>query len=144
MSLSAQTSLSLLAFDYGTQNIGVASGQSLTQTASELPPLKARDGIPDWNQVEQLLKDYQPDCVLVGLPLNMDDTESQLSQRARKFGNRLHGRFGIKVEMVDERLSTFAAKEEAAERGHRGNYAQAPIDSIAARLILESWFTSLE
>ncbi|MAZ88971.1 MAG: Holliday junction resolvase RuvX [Cellvibrionaceae bacterium] len=144
MSLSAPTSLSLLAFDYGTQNIGVASGQSLTQTASELPALKARDGIPDWNQVEQLLKDYQPDCVLVGLPLNMDDTESELSQRARKFGNRLHGRFGIKVEMVDERLSTFAAKEEAAERGHRGNYAQAPIDSIAARLILESWFTSLD
>ncbi len=144
MSLTTQTSLALLAFDYGTQNIGVASGQSLTRTASELPALKARDGIPDWNQVEKLLKDYQPDCVLVGLPLNMDDTESELSQRARKFGNRLHGRFGIKVEMVDERLSTFAAKEEAAERGHRGNYAQAPIDSIAARLILESWFTSLD
>jgi len=144
MSPTTQTSLSLLAFDYGTQNIGVASGQSLTRTASELAALKARDGIPDWNQVEKLLKDYQPDCVLVGLPLNMDDTESELSQRARKFGNRLHGRFGIKVEMVDERLSTFAAKEEAAERGHRGNYAQAPIDSIAARLILESWFTSLD
>ncbi len=144
MSSTTQTSLSLLAFDYGTQNIGVASGQSLIRTASELPALKARDGIPDWNQVEQLLKDYQPDCVLVGLPLNMDDSESELSQRARKFGNRLHGRFGIKVEMVDERLSTFAAKEEAAERGHRGNYAQAPIDSIAARLILESWFTSLD
>lgn len=144
MSLPTQASLAFLAFDYGTQNIGVASGQSLTQTATELPPLKARDGIPNWDQVQQLLNDYQPDCVLVGLPLNMDDSESELSQRARKFAKRLHGRFGVKVEMVDERLSTFAAKEEATERGHRGNYAQAPIDSIAARLILESWFTSLE
>lgn len=131
----------LLAFDYGTQNIGVAYGQSLTNSASELSPLKARDGIPNWDEVESLLKEWKPELVLVGLPLNMDDSESELSQRARKFGNRLHGRFGIKVEMMDERLSTFAAKEEAAERGHKGNYAQAPVDSIAARLILESWFS---
>ncbi len=131
--------LTLLTFDYGTQNIGVASGQTLTGTATELPPLKARDGIPDWKQVEALLKEWRPDRVLVGLPLNMDDSESELSTRARKFGKRLHGRFGVTVEMVDERLSTFAAKQEAAERGHRGNFAKAPIDSIAARLILESW-----
>lgn len=130
---------SLLAFDYGTQNIGVASGQTLIQASSELPALKARDGVPNWDEVEKLLKERKPDLVLVGLPLNMDDTESELSARARKFGNRLHGRFGVRVEMVDERLSTFAAKEEAAERGHKGNYGQAPIDSIAARLILESW-----
>lgn len=132
----------LLAFDFGTQNIGVASGQTLTGLASELPPLKARDGIPNWDDLGKLLKEYNPDKVLVGLPLNMDDTESELSARARKFGNRLHGRFGVQVEMVDERLSTFAAKEEAAERGHKGNYAQAPVDSIAARLILESWLSN--
>ena len=129
----------LLAFDFGTQNIGVASGQTLTGLSTELPPLKARDGIPNWDELGKLLKEYNPDKVLVGLPLNMDDSESELSARARKFGNRLHGRFGVQVEMVDERLSTFAAKEEAAERGHKGNYAQAPVDSIAARLILESW-----
>jgi putative pre-16S rRNA nuclease len=135
-------SKNILAFDYGTQNIGVASGQTLTQTASELTALKARDGIPNWDELEKLLTEYRPEKVLVGLPLNMDDSESELSTRARKFGNRIHGRFGATVEMVDERLSTFAAKEEAAERGHKGNYAQAPIDSIAARLILESWFST--
>lgn len=134
-------SQTLLAFDFGTQNIGAAYGQTVTSTATELPTLKARDGIPNWDDFAALLKEWKPDKVLVGLPLNMDDTESGLSKRARKFGNRLHGRFGVAVEMVDERLSTFAAKEEAAERGHRGNYAQAPVDSIAARLILESWFT---
>ena len=129
----------LLAFDYGVKNIGVAYGQTLSGTATEIPPIKARDGVPNWDDVAALLKEWQPDLLLVGLPLNMDGTESELCPRARKFGNRLHGRFGVQVEMVDERLSTFAAKEEAAERGHRGNYGQAPVDSIAARLILESW-----
>ena len=135
-------SKNILAFDYGTQNIGVASGHTLTKTASELAALKARDGIPNWDELKKLLTEYRPERVLVGLPLNMDDSESELSTRARKFGNRIHGRFGVVVEMVDERLSTFAAKEEAADRGHKGNYAQAPIDSIAARLILESWFSA--
>lgn len=132
----------LLAFDYGTRNIGIACGQELTGTASELAAIKARDGIPDWGQVERILSEWEPDLILVGLPLNMDDSESELCARARKFANRLHGRFGKAVELVDERLSTFAAKAEASERGHRGNFGQAPIDSIAARLILESWLHS--
>lgn len=134
--------LSLLAFDYGLKNIGVAYGQSITGTATELPPVPARDGIPDWEQLGKLLKEWQPQLLLVGLPLNMDDSESELSQRSRKFANRLHGRFGLPVELFDERLTTRLAKEEARERGHRGNYATAPVDSIAARLLLESWFNS--
>lgn len=130
----------VLAFDYGLKNIGVAYGQSLTGTAKELPPLPARDGVPDWEQIARLIKEWQPQLLLVGLPLNMDDTESELSQRARKFGNRLKGRFGLAVEMFDERLTSRLAKEEARERGHKGNYGRAPVDSIAARLLLESWF----
>ncbi|MEN0038207.1 MAG: Holliday junction resolvase RuvX [Cellvibrio sp.] len=129
----------LLAFDYGTKNIGVASGQTITRSANSQPALKAKDGIPDWNQIEKLLKDWQPDLVLVGLPLNMDESESELSARARKFANRLHGRFGVKVEMVDERLSSFEAKGEVIERGGSRDYKNNPVDSIAARVILESW-----
>lgn len=136
------TITTLLAFDYGTQNIGVASGQTITRSANPQTPLKAKDGIPDWNQIEKLLKEWQPDLVLVGLPLNMDDTESELSARARKFANRLHGRFGVKVEMVDERLSSFEAKSEVMERGGSRNYKKNPVDSIAARVILESWLTA--
>lgn len=128
-----------LAFDFGTLNIGVAYGQTLTQTATELSGLKARDGIPNWDEIEKLLHEWQPTKLLVGLPLNMDGSDSELSQRARKFGNRLHGRFGLPVEMVDERLTTREAKAEAQERGHKGNYGKNPIDAIAARLILESW-----
>lgn len=130
----------LLAFDYGTKNIGVASGQTITRSATSLAPLKARDGVPDWNQVEKVLAEWQPDLVLVGLPLNMDDSESELSGRARKFGNRLHGRFGVKVDMVDERLTSFDAKAEVSARGGSRDYKNNPVDSIAARLILEGWF----
>lgn len=134
----------VLAFDYGTQNIGAAVGQTLTKTAIELPPLKAKDGIPDWDAVSRLISDWQPDLIVVGLPLNMDGSDSELAVRARKFANRVHGRFGVAVEMMDERLSTFTAKGEAMERGHRGDYRNQPVDSIAARLILESWFGERE
>ncbi len=134
----------LLAFDYGTKNIGVASGQSLTGSASSLAPLKAKDGVPDWNQIETLLKDWQPDLVLVGLPLNMDGSESELSARARKFANRLHGRFGVKIELVDERLSSFEAKGEVMRAGGSRDYKNNPVDSIAARIILEAWLERLQ
>lgn len=129
----------LLAFDYGTKNIGVASGQTITRSATALSPLKAKEGVPDWAHIEKLLKEWKPDLILVGLPLNMDDTESELSARARKFANRLHGRFGVKTEMVDERLTSFEAKGEIISQGGSRDYKNNPVDSIAARLLLEGW-----
>jgi putative Holliday junction resolvase len=133
----------LLAFDYGTKNIGVAVGQTLTLSARELAVLKARDGIPNWDEIAALLKEWQPNVVLVGLPLNMDATESELSTRARKFANRLHGRFGVAVELVDERLSSFEAKGEVIRDGGSRHYKTSPVDSIAARIILESYLAKL-
>jgi putative holliday junction resolvase len=134
---------SLIAFDYGTKNIGVALGQTITRTANPLPALKAKDGIPDWNQIQTLFSQWQPDLILVGLPLNMDDSDNEITVRARKFANRIHGRFGVKVEMVDERLTSFAAREEVKDRGDSpADYKKNPVDSIAARLILESWFNT--
>ncbi len=131
-----------LAFDFGLRSIGVAYGQSLTGTAQPLPPLKAKDGIPNWDTIQQLIKDWQPNILVIGLPLNMDDSESELSRRARKFGNRLHGRFGVDITFMDERLSSFAAKQDAKEKGHKGDYKKQPIDSFAAHMILEDWFRS--
>ncbi len=86
----------LLAFDFGTKSIGVAIGQRITGTARPLTAIKANDGTPDWTQFEKLLKEWQPELVVVGLPLNMDGTNQPLTDRARKFANRLHGRFGVK------------------------------------------------
>ena len=127
---------SLLGFDYGLKQIGVASGQTLTNSAEGIAILKAVDGIPDWSQVDKLLQEWQPDLVVVGLPLNMDDSESDLSSRARKFARRLHGRFGVGVEMVDERLTSREAKMLGREQGTQD---LTKIDHIAASLILQSW-----
>ncbi len=100
----------LLGFDYGTKQIGVAVGQAITGQARELCVLKAQNGVPDWQKVEALIKEWQPDAIVVGLPLNMDGTKSEMSERAEKFARRLNGRFNLPVHTHDERLTTFEAK----------------------------------
>lgn len=130
--------LTLLAFDFGTQAIGVATGQSITQTASPLNALKAKDGQPDWAQMAALLEQWQPQLLLVGLPLNMDGSPSDISRRARRFAGRLQGRFGIPVLLIDERLST---REARAQLGHQYRGGKDPkVDSVAAALLIESYF----
>lgn len=135
--MSPQT---LLSFDFGTKSIGVAIGQQLTGTARPLAALKANDGVPDWNKIEALLKEWQPDRVVVGLPLNMDGSEQPLTARARKFANRLHGRLGVQVDLHDERLSTVEARAELFERGGFRALSKGSVDSLSAVIILESWF----
>lgn len=71
--------------------------------------------------------------------MNMDGSDMEMTRRARKFGNRIAGRFNQKVAFFDERLTTREAKEQAARQGHKGNYHQVPVDSIAARLLIEGW-----
>ncbi|MFC0142247.1 Holliday junction resolvase RuvX [Erwinia mallotivora] len=132
--------MTLLAFDYGTKSIGVAIGQQLTGTARPLAALKAQDGIPDWNKIEALLKEWQPDRVVVGLPLNMDGSEQPLTARARKFANRLHGRFGVQIFLHDERLSTVEARADLFSRGGFRALNKGSVDSLSAVVILESWF----
>jgi len=134
-----ETINSVLGFDFGTKKTGVATGQSITATAAPLAPLAMRDGIPDWLVIERLLKEWQPQALLVGLPLNMDDTESELSHLARKFARRLHGRFNLPVFMVDERLTSRAARELLAEIGDRRKGKLPSLDSTAAVLMVESW-----
>ena len=129
----------LLAFDFGTRRIGVASGQEMLGTGQPLAMLPARDGIPDWQQIEALLAEWQPDIILVGLPLNMDDTENEMCARARKFGKRLHGRYHVTVEMVDERLTSYEAKGEVMAGGGSRDFGRHGVDDRAAVLILETW-----
>ena len=129
----------LLAFDFGTRRIGVASGQEMLGTGQPLAMLPARDGIPDWQQIEALLAEWQPDIVLVGLPLNMDDTENEMCARTRKFGKRLHGRYHVTVEMVDERLTSYEAKGEVMAGGGSRDFGRHGVDDRAAVLILETW-----
>ncbi|MDV2078181.1 MULTISPECIES: Holliday junction resolvase RuvX [Marinobacter] len=130
----------VLAFDFGTRRIGVAFGQQLLGTARPVTMLPARDGIPDWNLITRLLDEWRPQRLVVGLPLNMDGSENDMCARARKFGKRLHGRYHLPVEMVDERLTSFEAKGEVmAEQGSR-DFGRHGVDDLAAVLILETWF----
>lgn len=128
-----------MAFDFGLRQIGVAVGNCLLRSTQPLAIIKAREGIPDWSVLEQMVKQWQPDLLVVGDPLNMDGSASELCLRARKFANRLHGRLGLPVELMDERLTSFEAKQISREQGHRGNYKRQPVDSHAAELVLQSW-----
>lgn len=136
--------ITALAFDFGTKSIGCAIGQSITGTAQALPAFKAQDGIPNWEAIEKCLKEWKPDVVIVGLPLNMDGTEQNLTLLARKFANRLQGRFGVNVHLQDERLTTAQARSEIFERGGFKALKKGKVDGISACLILESWFECTE
>lgn len=130
---------SIMAFDFGTRSIGVAIGQRITCTARPLTAFKARDGVPDWQQIEKLLNEWRSETVVVGLPLNMDGSEQPLTARARKFANRLHGRFGVQVVLHDERLSTVEARAGLFERGGFRALEKGKVDAGSAVIILESW-----
>ena len=121
-----------MGFDFGMKKIGIAIGQSITGTANPLAIINAKDGQPDWVALETIVKQWQPNKFIVGLPINMDGTASEMSSKAEKFARRLTGRYDIPHQTWDERLTSFEAKEFANP--------DELVDAIAAKLILESYF----
>ncbi|MDH5325423.1 MAG: Holliday junction resolvase RuvX [Gammaproteobacteria bacterium] len=144
----------LLGFDFGTQRIGVAVGQVFTQTANPVTTLLVKNLQIPWPQITQLIQQWQPDAFVVGLPLNLDQTEHKVSQGARRFGNQLNGRYNLPVYWVDERLTSHAAEQMLADKGVNKGAGKASnrekrdstysVDSVAAQLILESWLQTCE
>ena len=130
----------IIAFDFGTQKMGMAVGQSLIESANPLPLFPMKDGIPNWDELLKIVKSHQPGLFLVGLPLNMDDSESELSTRARKFARRLRHQTNIETLMVDERLTTREARDELDHYQAQGRGKKLSADSIAAALLIESWY----
>lgn len=130
----------MIGFDFGKKYIGVAVGQELTGTASPLGSIKANDGIPHWQNLTKFINEWQPDFIVIGLPLNMDGSEQQLTLDAKKFGKRIQGRFGLQVVFQDERLTTADAKEQLFARGGYKNLSKDNIDAESAKLIIESYF----
>lgn len=130
-----------MAFDFGTKSIGSAIGQEVTGTASPLKAFKANDGIPNWDDIEKQIKEWQPHLIVVGLPMDLQGKNLEtITQRAKKFANRLHGRFGIAVELHDERLSTTEARSELFAMGGYKALTKGNVDCQSAVVILESWF----
>ena len=134
--------ITLMAFDFGTQKMGIAVGQSLIESATPLALFPMQDGIPHWDELLKIVKTHQPTLFLVGLPLNMDDTESELSTRARKFARRLRHQTNIETWMVDERLTTREARDTLEHYQSKGQAKRLSADSLAAAILIENWYQS--
>lgn len=129
----------LLGFDFGLRKIGVAVGQSLTCSATPLTTLRSRGDKPDWQGIESLIREWQPIAAVVGLPYNMDDTEVDWSPRVHRFARQIHGRFGLPVHLIDERLTSIEARRELSTRPGPRLKDRDAVDALAAALILETW-----
>jgi putative Holliday junction resolvase len=132
----------ILAFDFGQRRIGVAVGNTGTRTATAVGALPAR-GAPDWDAVARCLSEWTPARLLVGLPYNMDGSETALTAACRRFAAELSHRYALPVELIDERLTSSAAQADLREARRSGarrrRVRREDIDANAARLILETW-----
>jgi putative Holliday junction resolvase len=127
--------MQILAFDYGTKHIGIAVGQTITRTSSPLTILNVQQEGPDiWRTIVQLVEEWKPDRLLVGQPLNMDGTPSEIMKKVHKFYIKLQKETNIICELVDERLTSFEAKQLV-----ESNSKEVRIDDIAAKIFLDSW-----
>jgi putative Holliday junction resolvase len=131
-----------LGFDFGMKRIGVAVGQQITASARPLRTLHATQGVPDWHLIGQLIKEWQPQALLVGIPRKIDGKRQYTTKLANKFADSLHERFSLPVHRVDERLTTVEARQQLFDEGGYRKLKSSEIDSYAAKLIVEQWLAS--
>jgi putative holliday junction resolvase len=132
--------ITVLAFDYGTRRIGVAVGNSITGQGQALAPISADQDDTRFAQIAARIAEWAPDQLVVGLPCHPDGAEHAMTGKAQRFGNQLHGRFGLPVAWVDERY-TSAVLENDPRFSNGGRKSKgASLDSESARLILEQYF----
>ena len=127
----------VFGFDFGSKRIGIAVGQTLTKTAHALTQIN-NNAEPQWSNLDSLITQWQPKTLIVGLPLNMDDTVGHSAKAAKKFAQQLQERYQLPVELIDERLSSREARERLQQQG-RKKPDKTAINSMAAQIILENW-----
>jgi putative Holliday junction resolvase len=130
----------VLAFDFGTRRIGVAVGDFETRLAHPLTTVAAADNRARFGAIERLIAEWRPALLVVGLPSRTDGEEHPVGQLARRFAQRLHGRFGLHTALVDEHLTSHDAEQSLRSAGARGARLKAGVDAVAAQRILESYF----
>jgi putative Holliday junction resolvase len=132
----------VLAFDFGRRRIGVACGDTVSRTAAPLAAVPAGTAGPRWEVIEALLREWQPALAVVGLPYNVDDSDSAMTLAAREFAAELGRRFMLQIVLVDERYSSLEAEGrlKAARESGRRRIVKADVDAAAACIILERWF----
>lgn len=131
-----------LGFDFGTRWIGVAVGQTITQTAQPLPALKVKAGIPDWQEIAGLVVNWQPAGFVVGLPLTVNGESLPVTAKAQEFGASLESHFHLPIFFHDERHTSVEARQQLFAKGGYRALKKEAVDSLAAKLILESWLAN--
>lgn len=129
----------VLGFDYGEKTIGIAVGNTNTRQAHPLENIRTIRGKPDWDTISALIVEWRPVALVVGLPLMMDGTDNPITPAARKFGDRLNGRYNLPVHMVDERLTTQEARSKLIDAGVSPKKLKPMLDKLAAMGILQTW-----
>jgi putative Holliday junction resolvase len=121
-----------MAFDYGTRRVGVAVGNSVSKSGQALKMIAAPNSDAMFGEIEDLLKEWQPDRLIVGVPVYPDGTEHEMTAKARRFGNQLNGRFQLPIEWVDERYTSVVLEDDPRMQDN--------LDAHSAALILEQYF----
>jgi putative Holliday junction resolvase len=133
---------SVLGFDFGLKRIGLATGQTITGTASPLVTLQAVDQKPDWESIETQIMQWKPDALIVGIPYQPDGGESDITRAARNFSRKLEQRFNLPVYTIDESLSSYEAEEQLSQDIKISKHNKHEIDKMAAAIIVQSWLDS--
>ena len=126
--------MQIIAFDYGEKKIGVAVGQTSTNTSSPLQIIFNKDNNTNWTSISSLLNEWKPDLILLGKQLNMDGSESKIMKKVDQFYKELKSIYDVDIEFVDERLTTFEAREILKDERHDN------VDAHAAKILIDSWF----
>lgn len=129
-----------LAFDFGARRIGIATGNTISASANPLETIDEEKTDPRFARIAALIAEWQPAALVVGLPSNDDGTPHELTALCRRFANRLKGRFGLPVILVDERYTSLAASSRLNEAGVHGRKQKALLDQYAAQQILQAYF----
>ena len=126
--------MQIVAFDYGEKKIGIAVGQTSTFSSSPLQVIFNYNNNVNWNEISLLLEEWKPDLIIIGKPLNMDGTESEILKKVDIFSEKLKTLYDTKYEYVDERLTTFEAKDILKENKMDN------VDAHAAKILIDNWF----
>jgi putative Holliday junction resolvase len=138
--LAGLSSETYLGFDFGNKKIGMAVGQLATKTASPLETLRSLNQVPNWEKIGQLIAEWQPDGLIVGISRKADGSDNIITPRMLKFCRQLNGRYNLPVFQVDEAYSTFEAKQMLYDELHVSAAKLWDVqDQLAAQLILQSW-----
>jgi putative Holliday junction resolvase len=130
---------SILGFDYGAKRIGVATGQTITRTATPITTINAVHGSPDWAGIQKLIDQWKPDALIVGIPYFLDGKESEMTKTVQNFCDELEKRFTKPILKVNETLSSYEAEETLKKNMKIGKHNKQEIDKMAAAVIVQSW-----